>query len=60
MTRKGNYKQVVLTPPRTSQGFLEHMCHGQKSRFIGDKLIPPLKTESLFHGALLNPDPDLG
>ena len=23
-----------------------------KSRYIGDKLIPPLMTESLFHGAL--------
>ncbi len=34
---------------------LPDMCHGQKSRFLGDKLIPPLMTESLFHGALFSP-----
>ena len=27
-------------------------CAMVKSRYIGDKLIPPLMTESLFHGAL--------
>ena len=36
------------------------MCHGQKSRFVGDKLIPPLNRESLFHGAQKNPVPELG
>ena len=32
-----------------------HLCHGQKSRLFGDKLIPPLMTESLFHGYIFTP-----
>ena len=27
----------------------QHMCHGQKSRLLG-MVIPPVMTESLFHG----------
>ena len=32
-----------------------YVCHGQKSRFLGDKFIPPLMTESLFHGYIFTP-----
>ena len=40
--------------PFYHRGF-RHLCHGQKSRFFGDKLIPPLMTESLFHGYIFTP-----
>ena len=33
-------------PPPSNSG----KCAMVKSRYIGDKLIPPLMTESLFHG----------
>ena len=35
------------------------MCHGQAHRYIGDKLILPLMTESLFMGPY-KPHPGLG
>ena len=37
----------TFTQKNEMLGFSLKMCHGQKSRFFGDKLIPPLMTESL-------------
>ena len=34
----------LLNPNPPQQNNNKTQCHGQKSRFIGDKLIPPLKN----------------
>ena len=31
------------------------MCQGRSTPYVGEKLISPLMTESLFHGASSNP-----
>ena len=39
--------QSPAIDPFASPGKNPYMCHGQGCRYIGDKLIPPLMTESL-------------
>ena len=48
--------RIIVCSPRRNSGKKNknipaelpvHVCHGQGCRYIGDKLIPPLMTESL-------------
>ena len=44
---RGNFMAYTCDPNHLLIGMIlpsrnSHMCHGQKSRFFGDKLIPPL------------------
>ena len=50
-----NFSAAAADSKNTLMSCWPQMCHGQKSHFVGDKLIPPLMTESLYIMGIFSP-----